>query len=624
MREAAFIKVKFPIGVKLVTIITLLLLLSLGSITVLVSYMVTRDIQITAEENNFTINQRSASETERTLSAMQSAVLVLLEILQNTADTGNPEAAGLIKRDMDIFFNSNEYMAAIIVPGLWELVNSGYFRSNELNPVLPQQFLDQQTEALRRCTAGETLLLNATPFFRSAMLVILQPFKQEETTHAAAFFFSSDSLSDSYGQGVNTSFLINGTGELLIHPDYELVRSGVNLSTHPFVEILRNSTETRLQTIYTDKDGRRYLGAFQKIMTGNAVVVTAVEYDKVFEGIIATTRRNMYLTGAVLFASIILIWFFSKTISNPLKALTSAAREIEGGRFDLVLKSKSKDEIGALTASFGKMSSALGIFGRFTNRNIALGAMQGKIRPGGEPKNATIFFSDIRNFTAISEKFTGLLGNDASDKLVCWLNEYLTRMIICVEKTGGVVDKFIGDAVMAHWGTAYTAGSPERDALNCVRSALMMRIALYELNKKRKVDDLENPVIKIGCGINSGLVTAGQIGSAERMEYTVIGDAVNLASRTEALNKSLGTDILITENTWNLVGKYLITKEMPQVTVKGKKKPIRFFAVINIKREPQPKPRTLGEVRRLLGIAPPFIDKADINAEERKYKIGPG
>jgi adenylate cyclase len=276
-----------------------------------------------------------------------------------------------------------------------------------------------------------------------------------------------------------------------------------------------------------------------------------------------------------------------------------------------------------LTASFQRMCTALGIFGRFTNRDIALRAMRGEIKPGGLPKHATIFFSDIREFTAKSENFTRAFGDDASDRIVHWLNEYFTQMVECIEKTGGVVDKFIGDAVMAHWGTAYTSGSPEKDACNCIMAALMMRKALYEMNKKREPGDSGNPSIRIGCGINTGMVTAGQLGSDLRMEYTAIGDPVNLASRTEALNKPFGTDILITENTLQLVKRNFITEEMPSVTVKGKEEPVRIFAVINAVKVDKG-PKTLAEVRRLLGIETPDLAKVDVNAEEKKYKIGAG
>jgi adenylate cyclase len=350
-------------------------------------------------------------------------------------------------------------------------------------------------------------------------------------------------------------------------------------------------------------------------------VITSIEYDKVFEGITATTRRNILLTIAVLCISIIFLWFFSKSISVPLRYLAQAARQIEGGQFDIEFVSKGKDEIGVLFSGFKKMCSALRIFGRFTNKDIAIKAMRGQIKPGGLPKHGTVFFSDIREFTAKSEHFTQIFGDEASDKIVFWLNEYFTQMVDCVEKTNGVVDKFIGDAVMAHWGTAYSAGSPRKDAFNCVKAALMMRKALYFLNKERKAGDYANPPIRIGCGINSGIVTAGQLGSEQRMEYTLIGDPVNLASRIEALTKPLGADILISEDTWRLVGDLFVTEEMPSVTVKGKEKPVRIFAVINFTGE-EKGPQSIDDVRGLLGIEAPVLELVDVNADEKKYKIG--
>jgi adenylate cyclase len=270
------------------------------------------------------------------------------------------------------------------------------------------------------------------------------------------------------------------------------------------------------------------------------------------------------------------------------------------------------------------MSKALGVFGRFTNREIALRAMRGEILPGGEAKDATIFFSDIRDFTAISEAFTRAFGGDASDRIVAWLNEYLSSMVECVEKTNGVVDKYIGDSVMAHWGTAYTSGSPAQDALNCVHAALMMRSRLVAMNRGRRAGDPGNPRIRIGCAVNSGVVTAGQLGSQERMEYTVIGDPVTLASRIEALNKPLGTDILITESTWALVKSHVIAEEMPPVWIKGKERPVRLFAVVNLRIRKDGRqifPRTLAEARALLGIAAPDLSKVDINEEEKKYSF---
>ena len=105
------------------------------------------------------------------------------------------------------------------------------------------------------------------------------------------------------------------------------------------------------------------------------------------------------------------------------------------------------------------------------------------------------------------------------------------------------------------------------------------------------------------------------------MEYTVIGDPVNLASRTEALNKPLGTDILITESTWELAGGRLVSEEMPPVKVKGKEKPVRLFAVVNVK-DAEAGPKTLAELRKLLDITPPDLSAVDTGSEEKKYKIG--
>jgi adenylate cyclase len=394
------------------------------------------------------------------------------------------------------------------------------------------------------------------------------------------------------------------------------------MASDPFVRITRESGEENLQTRYTGEGGREYFGAFHKLPLANAAVVTNAEYAVIFEGVAATTRRNLYLTGAVLCIAVLFIWFFSGTISAPLKSLAAAAERIKNGEFEQDLTAKGKDEIGLLTERFVEMGRGLAererlrdTFGRFINKTIAEQAMKGELTLGGETRRVTVFFSDIRSFTAISEKLEPV-------EVVEFLNDYMTRMVDCVEKTGGVVDKFIGDAVMAVWGAPLSAGSPAKDAFNCVKAALMMRSALWRFNQNRGGD--RKPRIRIGCGINTGDVVAGQIGSSRRMEYTVIGDAVNLASRTEALNKPLGTDILITENTYTLVGKYFITEEMPPVTVKGKEKPVRMFAVVNFRPDQQGAvrgPADLADVRRILGIPAPDLGKVDVNADEQKYKI---
>jgi len=610
--------IRFSIGAKLVTIITILILVSLGLITFLVSFFVRQDLEINAEENNFEVNRRSAAEAEYTFSGVRSASQVLIQMI-TAADVDSE----LSKKAVDYFFEQNTQIAALLFPAAgrsdYLIVNEKFFLSKNIDARLADSYFETTRQTYTRASSGESVFLNATPHFSIHLLALFFPMSE---SGAVCILFSPENLNDSFNSGVNQTYMINGDGDILIHPDFDMVRASANIANRSYIRTIRENTMRSRQDLLQD-EGVSFFIAYTKLRTGASIVITGIEYDRLFEGINATTRRNLYLTAAVLFLSILFIWFFSKSISSALKILANAAEKIEGGVFELDLVPKSRDEIGYLTASFQRMSHALGIFGRFTNRMIAVKAMLGEIKPGGLPKHGTIFFSDIRGFTEKSENFTKEFGRDASDRIVFWLNNYLTQMVECVEKTNGAVDKFIGDAVMAHWGTVYSAGSPAKDAFNCVKAALMMRKALVIMNKDRSADDPGNPPISIGCGINTGIVTAGQIGSDLRMEYTVIGDPVNLASRIESLNKPLGTDILISEDTWKLVKYFFITEEMPPVTVKGKEKPVRIFAVVN-HISVTSGPKTLEEVRKLLGIKPQDISNVDLNAEEKKYKIGAG
>jgi adenylate cyclase len=631
-----FNKVRFSIGAKLVILICIIVILSLGSITALVSWIALGDLRVSAEENNFEINRRFAMEAEMLLLNVHSNSRLLMRVLTASGVSGN-----LTRDTVNFFFIENPQVASVfyITPGRSPQthVNRQFLMAQEIETEIVDAFFDSQRSAIGRAARGETVLINAAPHFARSFLALFFPW---QGGGAAGVLFSFENFNQNLGFSLNQSYMINSDGEVLAHADFSLVRNAVNLTGLDFIRsFLDSSYKSRQELVESDfrllqtgdeaanadtqneprQNVTRQFVSFTRLNMAGAMVITGIEYDKVFEEISATARRYFYLTISILSISIILIWFFSKTISIPLKALALVARNIEGGSFDMPLEPKSGDEIGVLTGSFQKMCGALHIFGKFTNREIAVKAMRGEIKPGGLPKNATIFFSDIRDFTAKSENFTKVFGDDASNRIVHWLNRYFTQMVECVEKTNGVVDKFIGDAVMAHWGTAYTAGSAEEDAFNCVKAALMMRKALYDMNKARDSQDQADPPIMIGCGINTGIVTAGQLGSDMRMEYTVIGDPVNLASRIEALTKPLGADILISEDTWRLTGEKFITEEMPPVTVKGKEKPVRIFAVVNLK-DTGKGPQTLSDVRKLLGIQTP--DNPRVDVEEKKYKVG--
>jgi len=664
-------KVRFSIGTKLVLIISLIVIISLGSITVLVSWLFHADLGISAEEKNLEINHRSAAEAEVLITNIRSSSRILIQTI-----TALGTQRAVIQETIHFFYTENPQIAAVffITPGRDEqlLVNSRYFTSQGINEGLARSFFNNHRITLGRAVRGETLLQNAAPHFNNAVLALFFPW---QNGGAAGVLFSSENLNNNFGFGINQSYMINTDGDILAHIDFSFVKEGANIAAYDFISsilespdrskqqlldsdfgvslsavdaadkgfihsvwnkyvwekiepllkpVIDRSTDFMINAGIIDKkpdEGKiRQFVAFNKLSAAGVIVITSIEYDKVFEGINATTTRNIYLIIAVLCISIILILIFSKSISIPLKSLAAAANKIERGIFEVDLEAKGRDEIGILTNSFQRMNSTLNVFEKFSNKEIALKVIRGEIKPGGLQKHSTILFSDIYEFAAKSEKFSNTYGNEASDKIVNWLNNYFTQMIECVEKTNGVVDKFIGDALMAHWGTVYTAGSPRKDAFNCIKSALIMRKTLYYMNRERRAGD---PVIHIGCGINTGIVTAGQLGSDSRMEYTVIGDPVNITSRIKELTKPLGIDILISEDTWDLVGDKFVTEEMPSVIIKGKEKPVRIFAVINFYGEPKG-PQSLDDVRSLLGLDPPNLEIADINIDENKYKIGEG
>lgn len=195
----------------------------------------------------------------------------------------------------------------------------------------------------------------------------------------------------------------------------------------------------------------------------------------------------------------------------------------------------------------------------------------------GVERTVTMFFSDVRGFTSMSENMT-------PTEVVTQLNEYLSRMVERVITHRGIVDKFIGDAVMAEWGATRAQQSEEacrQDALNAVTAALAMRTALEELNagwRDRGIAELH-----IGMGIHQGDVVVGNIGSEapyEKMDLTVIGDAVNLASRLESATKQYGVDLIISEAVQRHVKEAFVTRSADFVTVKGKAKPVEVFTVI--------------------------------------------
>jgi adenylate cyclase len=184
---------------------------------------------------------------------------------------------------------------------------------------------------------------------------------------------------------------------------------------------------------------------------------------------------------------------------------------------------------------------------------------------GGHEVQATIFFSDLANFTSFSERLS-------PKDLVSLLNEYFTPMTNIIQEHRGALDKFIGDAIMAFWGAPLPL---ENHAQYACEAALKMKEALAGLREGWRLRKL--PLITARMGIHSGTVVAGNVGSMDRFNYTVLGDTVNLASRLEGANKFYGTTILISEDTFQLAGPAFLAREIDSIRVKGRQTPVKIY-----------------------------------------------
>ncbi|MBN1259023.1 adenylate/guanylate cyclase domain-containing protein [Candidatus Peregrinibacteria bacterium] len=227
-----------------------------------------------------------------------------------------------------------------------------------------------------------------------------------------------------------------------------------------------------------------------------------------------------------------------------------------------------------------------GAFGRYVNKTVIAQIIRNPelLKLGGQTREITVFFSDIEGFTTLSEKMK-------PEELVSFLNEYLGVMTESILKNEGTLDKYEGDAIMAFWGAPIPVSA---HAKNACLAALENQKKLGELRKKWNKAGL--PELRIRIGMNTGNAVVGNMGSANRFNYTAMGDNVNLASRLEGINKEYGTGILISEPTYVQVKDDFICREMDLIRVKGKEKPVRIYELMGKKGEVKP------EIMALIGL----------------------
>ncbi len=214
-----------------------------------------------------------------------------------------------------------------------------------------------------------------------------------------------------------------------------------------------------------------------------------------------------------------------------------------------------------------------GMFSQYVSKSIVneLLADPDKLKLGGEKKNLSVLFSDIAGFTTFAEK-------KEPEELVSFINEFLNEMTEIILSNGGTLDKYLGDAVMAFWGAPLEV---DDHAYKACLTSLQMQDKLAELREKWSKEG--EPLIRIRIGINTGDVIVGNIGGVKRFDYTVLGDDVNLASRLEGANKEYGSNIMISESTYQLVKEKVLVRELDIIRVKGKTEPTRVYELISLK-----------------------------------------
>ncbi len=297
--------------------------------------------------------------------------------------------------------------------------------------------------------------------------------------------------------------------------------------------------------------------------------------------ILGTVRQNALWslagTACCLAAALAAVIWLARNIAQPLQNLSRQAQSIGRLDFDTVeLRRSPIREVGQLENSMAEMKAGLRSFRKYIPADVVhqLIATGSEARLGGRQAELTLFFSDIIGFTALSEDLP-------PQRLVEHMGEYLSAISDVIHQNRGTVDKFIGDGVMAFWGAPQANPAHAADAC---RAAWQFQQRLRALGQQWQAAG--RPQLSTRIGIHTGEVIVGNIGSDARMNYTVIGDAVNLASRMEGLNRHFGTEILISETTRAAAGAAIIARPVSRVVVKGKAQGVLVFELLGMAADP--------------------------------------
>jgi len=367
-----------------------------------------------------------------------------------------------------------------------------------------------------------------------------------------------------------------------------LVKNGMTPSNEFIIHQLGNKKSAHIFNWNTDNSPHNEFICFgspikfKQLIAGH-VIITFSKHQMVKS--LQDSRSVIIFTTLIMSLIAILIAFvMSRHLSKPIHNLVDASKAIEAGNFRFHLNERRNDEIGELACAFNQMAHGLlqkaqveDVFSRYVSTNVAKKVLQNldDIELGGKHVTASVLFADIVGFTSISETLP-------PDEIADLLNEYFSYISTIAQLHNGHIDKFMGDCAMVVFGVPEHSSDHSLNAITC---AVMIRETVAILNERRLLQDKIPIHFKIG--INSGVMIAGNLGSNDRMEYTVIGDPVNIASRLAGIAKS--DQIVILEELYrqnNISGQILASK-LKVIRVRGKQEPVSTWLVNNIKPERQ-------------------------------------
>ncbi len=388
---------------------------------------------------------------------------------------------------------------------------------------------------------------------------------------------------------VEYCFIVDNNGRFVAHNDLAKVAEQERYTPPAGVRAL--ASETVLTQQYRGPGGQRLYDIsapiqeeFTDPQTGGKQVTRIGEVHLGMNQN-TITRVVRYVAVAIIITTLLVLLLgilgmtvFITLLIRPIGMLVAGVTAIAAGNYDQKIDIRRDDEIGDLTDAFNNMAKSLmekevlkGAFSKYVTKSVVDRILQHQdgLKLGGEKKQVTIFFSDIRGFTPMSEALT-------AEEVVHILNEYFTAMTAIIFKYEGTLDKFMGDAIMAIYGAPIDM--PDH-AERAVLAAVEMSQKMQELQAKWRMEGKRE--VNIGIGINTGEVVVGNIGSMQRMEYTAIGDNVNLTQRLESVAEK--GQILISSATYEQVKHRIVAKMLDPIKVKGKAEKVIAYQVEGLK-----------------------------------------